>query len=293
MKKLTILLAIVLIALNASAQLLWKVSGNGLERPSYIFGTHHFAPSSMLDQLPGMQQAIDDCDVVYGEVDKDSLMSQAVQLKMAQAMIAPPDSTLDKLYSPEGYSIVEKVFNKYFETMGVKLPQMNRLKPNAISTQMQAMQMMKYFPDFDMSNQIDMGVQQRVAAAGKPTAGLETVDEQINLLFNSSLRDQAADLLETCKQDDQFLEITTRLSEAYLAQDLATMQSLLTDPQLGDSEQQLEHLLYNRNRQWVVKLRDIMPKQSVLVCVGAGHLVGELGLLNIFRNLGYTVEPMK
>jgi len=247
----------------------------------------------MLDQLPGMQQAIDDCDVVYGEVDKDSLMSQAVQLKMAQAMIAPPDSTLDKLYSPEGYSIVEKVFNKYFETMGVKLPQMNRLKPNAISTQMQAMQMMKYFPDFDMSNQIDMGVQQRVAAAGKPTAGLETVDEQINLLFNSSLRDQAADLLETCKQDDQFLEITTRLSEAYLAQDLATMQSLLTDPQLGDSEQQLEHLLYNRNRQWVVKLRDIMPKQSVLVCVGAGHLVGELGLLNIFRNLGYTVEPMK
>ena len=62
--------AIVAFAFCANAQLLWKISGNGLEKPSYVFGTHHVAPASMLDSIPGFNQAIADCDVVYGEVEK-------------------------------------------------------------------------------------------------------------------------------------------------------------------------------------------------------------------------------
>ena len=144
MKKILLLFALMMLAFASQAQLLWKVSGNGLNRPSYIMGTYHFAPASMMEKIPGMQQAL-------GEIEKESMMSAEAQAKMAQAMIAPLDSTLDKLFSPEDLAIVEQVFDKYFGAMGVKLSQMNMLKPNAISVQMQAMQAVKYFPNFNQN----------------------------------------------------------------------------------------------------------------------------------------------
>ena len=294
MKRLTLILALVLVALASQAQLLWKVSGNGLGRPSYIFGTHHMAPSTLIDQIKGMDVAINGCDIVVGEIEKDSLMAPEVQARMAQAMIAPPDSTLDKLLSPSDYAIVEKVFNKYFSTMGVKLKQMNTLKPNAISTQMQAMQAIKYFPSFNANNLIDVAVQARANEAGRPSAGLESVNEQINLLFNGPLDEQANGLVETCKQDDFFQVQSAALADAYMAQDLNKMHAVMTDATIGgDSEEQMDALIYSRNRNWVDKLKVMMPERACLVCVGAGHLPGDQGLLQLLRNEGYTVEPMQ
>lgn len=293
MKRFSLILALVLVALVSQAQLLWKVSGNGLGRPSYIFGTHHMAPASMIDQIPAMEAAIAGCDIVVGEVEKDSLTSPEVQTRMAQAMIAPMDSTLDQLLTPEEYGIVEKVFNKYFGTMGVTLSQMKNLKPSAISTQMQAMQAIKYFPNFDASNLIDVAVQSRANEAGRPSAGLESIQEQIDLLFNGSLKEQAQGLLETCKQDEFFQQQSVALADAYMSQSLDKVYQVMTDATMGGSEEAMDILIYNRNRNWVEKLVTIMPERACLVCVGAGHLPGDKGLLQLLRNAGYTVEPMQ
>ena len=293
MKRFSLILALVLVALVSQAQLLWKVSGNGLGRPSYIFGTHHMAPATMIDQIPGIDAAIAGCDIVVGEVEKDSLMSPEVQARMAQAMIAPMDSTLDKLLTPEEYGIVEKVFNKYFGTMGVNLDQMKNLKPSAISTQMQAMQAIKYFPNFDANNLIDVAVQSRANDAGRPSAGLESIQEQIDLLFNGSLREQAQGLIETCKQDEFFQQQSVALADAYMSQSLDRVYQVMTDATMGGSEEAMDLLIYNRNRNWVEKLVTMMPERTCLVCVGAGHLPGDQGLLQLLRNAGYTVEPMQ
>ena len=294
MKRLTLVLVLVLVATATQAQLLWKVTGNGLGRPSYIFGTHHMAPATMIDQIKGMNEAIAGCDIVVGEVEKDSLMSPEVQARMALAMIAPQDSALDQVLTPADYTIVEKVFNKYFATMGVKLNQMNSLKPSAISTQMQAMQAIKYFPNFDTNSLIDVMVQNRANEAGRPSVGLESVDEQINLLFNGSIANQAKSLVETCKQDEFFQVQSAALADAYLAQDLDKLFAVMTDATMGgDSEEEMDVLIYSRNRSWAEKLKVIMPERACLVCVGAGHLPGEQGLLQLLRDAGYTVEPMQ
>lgn len=294
MKRLTLVLGLLLVVTAAQAQLLWKVTGNGLGRPSYIFGTHHMAPSTMIDQIKGMNEAIAGCDIVVGEVEKDSLMSPEVQARMARAMIAPQDSALNKVLSTDDYSIVEKVFNKYFATMGVKLNQMNSLKPSAISTQMQAMQAIKYFPNFDANSLIDVMVQNRANEAGRPSMGLESVDEQINLLFNGSIANQAKGLVEACKQDEFFQVQSAALADAYLHQDLDKLLKVMTDATMGgDSEEEMEALIYSRNRSWAEKLKVIMPERACLVCVGAGHLPGEQGLLQLLRDAGYTVEPMQ
>lgn len=294
MKRLSLILALVLVALALQAQLLWKVSGNGLGRPSYILGTYHFAPGSMLDKIPGMEQAIQDCDVVIGELEKESMIGSEVQLLAAQAMMAPADSTLDKLYTPQEYALIESVFNKYFGSMGVKLSQMNILKPMAISTQMQAMQSIKYFPNLNPNDLIDVAVQTRANDAGRPSMALETIEEQIDLLFNAPLTEQAKGLLESCKNDDKFTVLSNALVEAYLTQDLEKISAVLNDEELnGEEDESMEALLYNRNRNWEKKLQEIMPERACLVCVGAGHLPGDQGLLQLLRDAGYTVEPMQ
>jgi hypothetical protein len=293
-KRLLLTLAVSLLAISASSQLLWKVTGNNLARPSYIMGTYHMAPASMMDKIGGMEQALQGCDVVVGEIEKESLLSQEAQLAMAQAMIAPPDSTLDKLFSPEDYAIVEGVFNKYFGTMGVKLSQMNMLKPAAISTQMQAMQAMKNFPTFNQNEFIDMAVQTRANELGRPSIGLETVEEQIDLLFNGPLTEQAEGLLDACKKDDLFMVQSSALVEAYMSQDLSKIEKVITDPELGgDDAEAMDALIYDRNRAWAAKLAQMMPERACLVCVGAGHLPGTQGLLQLLRDRGYTVEPMQ
>ena len=294
MKRLSLIIAVLAVALASQAQLLWKVSGNGLGRPSYIFGTHHMAPSTMIDQIPGINAAIDGCDIVVGEIEKDSLMSKEAQMKMANAMIAPTDSTLDMLYTPTEYAVIEKVFDKYFGAMGVKLAQMKTLKPNAISTQLQAMQAVKYFPNFDANNLIDIAVQDRANKAGRPSASLESLQEQIDLLFNAPLTEQAKNLLEACRQDAFFQEQSSALAEAYMHQDLDKLMAVMTDATMGgESEEAMEALIYSRNRNWAEKLVKIMPERTCLVCVGAGHLPGPQGLLQLLRDKGYRVEPMR
>lgn len=288
------MVAVLMLALASQAQLLWKVSGKGMARPSYIMGTYHFAPASMMDKIPGMEQALDGCDIVVGEIDKEEMMSQDAQMKMGMAMMAPPDSTLDKLFTPADYAIVEQVFNKYFGNMGVKLDQMKMLKPSAISVQMQAMQAVKYFPNINESELIDLAVQSRANEMGRPSEGLETIQEQIDLLFNTSLKKQAEDLLDACKKDEYFTVQSSALVEAYMSQDLAKIEAVMTDPEIGgDDAETMDALIYNRNRNWAEKLDKMMPERAALVCVGAGHLPGEKGLLQLLRDRGYTVEPMQ
>ena len=294
MKRLALMVAVLMLAVASQAQLLWKVSGNGLARPSYIMGTYHFAPASMMEKIPGMQQALDGCDIVVGEIDKEEMMGQDAQMKMGFAMMAPPDSTLDKLFTPEEYAVVEQVFDKYFGNMGVKLSQMNMLKPSAISVQMQAMQAVKYFPNFNENELIDMAVQTRANEMGRPSVGLETMEEQIELLFNGSLKEQAQDLLDACKKDDLFTVQSSALVEAYMAQDLAKIEQVMTDPEIGgDDAEAMDALIYDRNRDWAEKLDKMIPERAALICVGAGHLPGDQGLLQLLRNRGYTVEPMQ
>ena len=294
MKRLFLFLTVLTVACALQAQILWKVSGNGLGRPSYIMGTYHFAPSSMMDKIPGMEQALEGCDIVVGEIESEEMMSQESQMAMAQAMVAPPDSTLDKLFTSEEYAIVEKVFNKYFGIMGVKMEQMKSLKPSAISMQMQAMQAMKYLPNFNANDLIDMAVQNRANEMGRPSVGLESVEEQIDLLFNAPLTEQAKGLLDACKKDELFMVQSSALVEAYMAQDLDKIEKIMTDPEIGgDDAEAMDALIYERNRNWVEKLVKMIPERACLVCVGAGHLPGDQGLLQLLRNRGYTVEPMK
>ena len=309
-----------LIALSSSAQLLWKVSGNGLEKPSYILGTMHFASESFLDEIPGMEQAFEDCDIVVGEIDHDEFTDEKFQMAMTQIMDAPPDSTLDKLLTSEEYALVEQEFNKYLGVMGMKLEQMNTLNPYFIRGLMLAMKWVQDKIDFtrvmdefqgledmidvlDLSNvnaygnnRMDGAVQKRAKEMGRPSVALESIEEQLDLLFNVPLTEQAKNLLEACKNPDLVkAELTQSLAliKAYKSQDLTKIHSIITDSEFLEAGRMDALLVVDRNRNWIEKLVKMIPEHACLIYVGAAHLPGDQGLLQLLRNEGYTVEPMQ
>lgn len=287
-------LAVMIFTVAAQAQLLWKVSGNGLTRPSYLLGTYHLAPASMLDEIPGMTQAFEGCDVVIGEVDNSELTKPDMMLAMAQAMIAPSDSTLDKLFAPEEIQFIEQIYNKYCTSMGIPFSLMNRFKPAAISFQLSQAKEFRRIQDTDLTQLIDMAVQLRGNEMGRPSMGLETVEEQIAYLFSSPIALQAQRLLALCESDDLAEEQSDELCEAYMSQDLDKIQDIFNDPDLVEmDEEEMNTLVVDRNNNWMEKLVKMMPERACLVVVGAGHLIGEKGLLQQFRDRGYIVEPMK
>lgn len=287
------LISIVLAVAAAHAQLLWKIQVPGNTKPSYLFGTYHFAGSSFLDSVPGFNQAIDNCDAVWGEVQRDSLSAPDAATKMAAASKAPADSTLSELLSKDAYKIVARVFNGYFKEFSVTLDQMNSFKPIAISAQIEALQALKYFPSQDQSDMLDMAIQTIAMQKGKTTHGLENIDDQIQVLFNRSLVKQAQDLLEQCKNDEKYQQLNSKLLEAYRHGNLEQIDSIMFDPTIGgDDEQYRADLIDKRNAKWVAKLMTIMPEQSVLVCVGAGHLPGGKGLISLLRQAGCTLTPV-
>lgn len=292
---LSVIIISVATCLSAWSQLLWKVDGNGLNKPSYLMGTHHFAPASFIDSVAGLNDAINNCDAVYGEMRSDAMTSLESQQKLTMALLAPQDSTLDVVLTPEQYAIVEKVANSYLAPMGVSLNMLKKLKPQGLVIQLEALQALKYFKDYNPNNQIDTGVQKRGADAGKQLGGFETVDDQIEAIFSSSLKEQAVALVEMCELDAEFNTVSEKLTNAYFNQDLDYMLKQFTNPDAGStpSEKELDTLLWGRNRRWVEKLKELMPQQSILACVGAGHLPGNKGLVALLRQAGYTVTPCK
>lgn len=280
MRKMLICTAFASIAFSLPGQLFWSVSGNGLEKDSYILGTAHNAPVSMIDEVKGLNEAIRNCDIAIGEIDRND--SSEPELSMAD-LLAPADSTLDKLLSPEDYHVVEETVNKCLESTEASMAELRIFKPGLIS--MLTMDMdLSAEPDTNNNVSFDIAILERAAAAGHPTMGFETQAEHLDWMLKAPLKDQATWLVSKCKNYDNL----EGLDEAYISQD-PTVQFESRTPDEGYRE----IFVYRRNRNWAEKLDQMMSEQSCLVCVGVNHLSGNKGLLQLLRDLGYTVEAVQ
>ena len=282
-------------SLASNAQLLWKVTGRDTCKPSYLFGTIHLETSKYIDSVPGLRDAISSVDAIYGEIQMDSLTDNDVMMRAVKNLIAPPDSTIDKLLTKEEYQLVDSVVNSYFMGM-VTLETLSKLKPVALSGQLGVMQMKKYFPEqLGLNDVIDVAVQAAGRELGKRIGGLETTEMQINMLYGTPLDVQAQELVNFCRMDNDIISFSKELCDAYHAQDLDTLEKLLLLEEVGEDEMTneiIEKLAYERNRRWMNTITEIIPRESMLVAVGAGHLVGKDGLIELLRRDGYTVEPV-
>lgn len=290
MKKIIIIAMLVLSGFSAQAQLLWKVSGNGAEKPSYLFGTHHVAPMSMLQNVKGTMPALESVQTIMGEVDMVSNQEEMMRISMTYAM-APADSTLTKVLTPEQIAKVDSVLAKYSGGQ-LSTAALDMLKPAMVSTQLAMLQTLTAFPGYNPQEQLDQTIQQVASANSKKIEGLESIESQFKLLMGNPISEQAADLIEAIENDDKSIEKAQKLADAYMNQDLATIEEMMLHSDDMEPEE-IERLITNRNNNWVKTLTEKFQQEPVFVAVGVGHFVGEKGLINQLKEAGFTVEPVQ
>lgn len=266
--------------------LLWKVTDNGLEEPSYIFGTYHLMDSSFVQKYPVIRRKLMACQQVYGELD---MSDPALMSEMATAGIMK-DSTLQDLLTEEEYEQVGKVLKE--ETgMGIQL--FNKMKP-VLVTQTITLQVLSKELGRSLASptaSLDGYLQALAKRHDKTTGGLEDIQDQIDALFNSaSLQEQADALVEAIQQMDKLRREALTLDSCYMEMNLQCLVDLI--PEADMTENQMEDLLDNRNRNWVGKMPKIMDEGPTFFAVGALHLPGREGLIKLLRQEGYTVEPI-
>ena len=293
MKRFITLLLVVAATLGAQAQLLWKVSGNGLDKPSYLFGTYHLASLGIKDSIAALPQVQQDVQQVYGEIIMADMMKPETLMQMQQQMMLPADTTLKSLFSPAEFETITQAVQEYLK---VDIALLDRMKPAALMQQLTVLFYLKHTPGYNPQEQLDASFQQDATKAGKKVGGLETVQSQMDILFNKPLRRQAEDLYCFLSNPAKAERQAKELIAAYAAQDLDTVLRLMEEKEgtkCDPTPEEMAQLLYDRNHNWVAQMPAIMQAAPTLFVIGAGHLPGEQGLLALLKAQGYTVEPMQ
>ena len=265
--------------------LLWKISGNGLSKPSYLYGTIHMICEDDAALGDSLIAAIEKSDRVYFEVDMDNIMEIFTAFKDFKMR---GDTTLADLLSKADY---EKV-KEYMESKSTLLPfsKLETYKPMLASSLL-----LEQGAACEQSVAMEQLIMQEAKRYRKRIEGLETMSYQASIFDSIPYKLQAEQLLKYIETGDKQSEADKQFEEmveAYKAQDIEKLGDYISQDGdgLGDYG---DILIYNRNRNWVEKLKRIMPGKTLTIAVGAGHLAGEQGMIKLLRKEGYTVKPVK
>lgn len=266
--------------------LLWKISGNGLSQPSYLFGTIHMLCKEDALLSSNMKKIIQHADEVYFEADMDNLLEM---LMVVTKMKMNGDTTLRDLLSEEDYLKVKNYFSNRSGGLSLPFSLLETMKPFfAASTLQQG--------DFPCESMTAMEQEIMLLAKEykKEIKGLETMSYQAGILDSIPYKIQAAQLvnyINEAEKGDQSSNETEEMLKVYHEQDLPKLEAMINKSDIGISSF-TELLLYKRNRNWVKMLKEILPGKTLLVAVGAGHLPGEQGVIELLRKEGFNVEPV-
>lgn len=286
MKRILLFITLAACSLTANAQLLWKISGNGLERPSYVFGTHHMASEAICDSIRGFEDAFASVEQVIGEVETELMNDPATTTRMMPYMMMPEGVKLTSLFTPKEVILINGFIKP---RLGFTLKDLNAMKPTFLSNMISLTLSMEHFPEFENQEGIDSYLQSRAKKYGKRVGGLETVEFQMDMLFNEDLETQADDLVDLVKNGDKAMKATGKLAQIYMTQNMKKINRFMHK---GSDKEDIKKLLDDRNMNWIVQMKVIMPETPTMFVVGAGHLPGKNGVLKLLENEGYTVEPI-
>jgi uncharacterized protein YbaP (TraB family) len=260
--------------------LLWEVSGKGLKQKSYLFGTFHLMCKGDIQFSPQLKTAIANAAEVYMELDMDD---PAVMLGGMMMMNMKDGKKLKDLYTPSEY---EKLSSFFKDTLHMPLNFLESIKPYFLV----AMMYPKMMPCKTVSG-VEEELMKLAKQNKKEIKGLETLEFQAAVFDTIPYEQQAKELLKSIDSLPSYTLYFDSMVQVYKNQQLDKMETLFNDEEFGMQEYQ-DVLLDNRNKNWVDQLKILMKKQSVFVAVGAGHLVGEKGLIALLKKEGYTVKPI-
>lgn len=264
----------------SNKSLLWKISGKDLNKPSYLFGTIHIICPEDYLWTKKMEDALAKAEEVCFEMDMDA---PAVMMSVATGLIDPSGKTLKDYFGEEDYKKVAKYMQ---DTLGISIMMFNTMRPTILPVIFSGKS-----SHCDLTVSYEDKIMQTAKVAGKNIQGLENPEEQIALLntlpVDSVIKD-IMDIVNGTKFEDTNY---AKLIAAYKSQDVVALHDLInTSHDLGENE---AIFIDERNIKWVPRMIEMMDQKSMFFAVGAGHLWGENGVINLLRKEGYIVTPVK
>lgn len=286
--------AVFLMSRRRRGALLFRVSGNGLRKPSYIFGTHHMADTSMLRRVPGFREAFCGAEAVVGELLLDDMAGMNSEIMRHTSM--PEGMSYENMLGADDYALLDRTLREY---LGAGVEAFRNVHPAWLSTRLTGAAYSRIAEDCDERQRpsIDEYAQVTGRELGKSVYGLETVGDQIEALFYSEpVEKKAQSLVASLKNTGHMERSLKDLNRYYRRGRLDRLHGMAFDNP-GDpsplSEEYSFALNGGRNEKWAAKLPAMMETESCFVAVGALHLPGKEGILARLRGMGYTVEAVE
>jgi uncharacterized protein YbaP (TraB family) len=262
---------------NFDHGLLWKIEGHGGE-PSYLFGTMHSEDPRVVRLPVPVQQAFDRSHGVTLEVilDPESLLA------MTSGFMFGDGSTLEAHIGAPLYRRTVTAVAAY----GIPEILLASMKPWAVAVTLMT-------PPTRTGLVLDLVLYQRAVADGKPVDGLETPLEQLSVFDGLSEQDQVALLKDTLDNLSDIERMLDDVRDAYLARDLRRLVDA-SDASMRDSDPQLVarfsgRLITERNHRMVERMQSRLRKGGQFIAVGALHLPGDEGVLQLLNQQGYRL----
>lgn len=258
--------------------LLWKIE-RGQQAPSYVFGTIHSEDPRVLNLPPAVQGALDGAKIYVME----ALLDPEAITSMTTSMLFNDGRSLKQVLNAATYEKTIAAMTVY----GLPEIAVQSMQPWALAVTLSV-------PKPKTGVVLDLYLMQQAQQQGKQTAGLETIDEQVGIFHRLSMREQVILLEDVLKQTHELPKIFAKMHDVYLARDLAGLERLM-DAQQVKGNQALGkkltfQLLQQRNPRMVARMEQYLQSGQAFIAIGAGHLLGESGVLNLLAKKGYRVS---
>jgi uncharacterized protein YbaP (TraB family) len=266
----------------------WKISGNGLKKPSYLYGTIHLIPKSDYEMPDAVREALDNSKRVAFEIDMKEMTNLRTQFGMMTKAFMPGNKTLKDLLSAEDYGFVKTKMNE----KGFPGGMLERMKPMFLSTILTGDEEGASEMGSGAVTSVEMEMYKSAKRRKLETAGLETTSYQLSIFDSIPYEAQAKMLVEGLRSTSGEGNELENLVKMYKEQDISAMQTMISSEEGGMAAYE-EILLKKRNRNWIDPMGRMMREKPTIFAVGAGHLGGESGVIALLRKAGYRVEVQK
>jgi uncharacterized protein len=253
--------------------LLWEVSGNGLTKPSYLFGTVHMICGKDYVLKSKVKDAFAKTDKLALEINMADPNEIAY---MQQALMGA--ELLSKKLTPTQLAELEGILKTQ---VGIGVKEVDSYTMAAVMSLLAV----KSFGCQDIKV-YEMELMDKAKEDKKEIIGLETIKEQMEFLNRSYSDAQMLELFKHLNETE-----TQKLVQNYIAENLKGIYEEVTNKQVMDVNAK-KWMLDTRNANWVKIMPELMKKESVFFAVGSGHLAGEQGVINLLKQKGYTVKPV-
>jgi uncharacterized protein len=267
-----------------AASPVWAIHGD--HNTVYLAGSVHLLKAADSRLPPGFDRAYKSSKAIVMELAIDKVDPMATASWMMENGLLKDGATLQATIGEERYKRV----SKEAERLGVPTETIDMMQPWVVGLQLVEMQYMQL--GFDPQSGVEQQLEHEAQADGKPISGLETIDEQLGALQGMSNADQAR-FLDMVVSEMHDVEIETQsVVTAWRSGDAPKLAALLSD-EYKSFPNLYRVLVSERNKRWVPQIEKLLHgNQDVFVVVGALHLVGEGGLLELVRHDGFKPEQL-